>query len=96
MSSETGDTVWEVKMRSPVMSGMLVTAGDVVFAGSPEGEFMAFNAKNGAQLWKHRVGSESWAGRSPTLSMVSSMLPCLQDLEVGLVGLQSVKAARPT
>jgi alcohol dehydrogenase (cytochrome c) len=57
MSSETGDTVWEVKMRSPVMSGMLVTAGDVVFAGSPEGEFMAFNAKNGAQLWKHRVGS---------------------------------------
>jgi len=57
MNSDTGDTVWEVKMRSPVMSGMLVTAGNVVFAGSPEGEFMAFNANNGEPLWKPRVGS---------------------------------------
>jgi alcohol dehydrogenase (cytochrome c) len=57
MNSDTGDTVWEVQMPSPVMSGMLVTAGNVVFAGSPEGEFMAFNANNGEPLWKHRVGS---------------------------------------
>ena len=96
MNSETGDTVWEVKMRSPVRCGMLVTAGNVVFAGSPEGEFMAFNANNGEQRWKHRVGSESWAGRLPSPSMASGMSPCLQDLEAGLVGLQSVRMAHPT
>lgn len=57
MNIETGEPVWDVKTRSPVMSGMLVTGGDVVFAGTPEGEFMALNAKTGEELWKHRVGS---------------------------------------
>jgi alcohol dehydrogenase (cytochrome c) len=57
MNAETGDEVWQAKMRSPVMSGMLATAGDVVFAGTPEGEFMALHAKTGQELWKHRVGS---------------------------------------
>ena len=57
MNIESGEDVWEVKTRSPVMSGMLATGGNLVFAGTPEGEFMALNAKNGAQLWKHRIGS---------------------------------------
>jgi alcohol dehydrogenase (cytochrome c) len=57
MNAETGDELWQVKMRSPVMSGMLVTGGNVVFAGTPEGEFMALDAKSGQELWKHRVGS---------------------------------------
>ena len=54
---ETGKTVWEVRMRSPVMSGVLATGGSVVFAGTPEGEFMAFDAKTGKELYKHRIGS---------------------------------------
>jgi alcohol dehydrogenase (cytochrome c) len=54
---ETGKTVWDVRMRSPIMSGVLATAGSVVFAGTPEGEFMAFDAKTGQQLYTHRIGS---------------------------------------
>jgi len=54
---ETGKTIWDVRMRSPVMSGVLTTAGYVVFAGTPEGEFMAFDAKTGKELYKHRIGS---------------------------------------
>ncbi len=54
---ESGNSAWQVRFKSPIMSGILATGGGLVFAGSPEGEFMAFNAKNGDQLWKFRTGS---------------------------------------
>jgi len=39
------------------MSGVLATAGDVVFYGTAEGWFRAINAKTGAVLWSHKLGS---------------------------------------
>lgn len=38
-------------------ASVLATAGDLVFVGEPRGEFYAFDAHNGALLWKYQTGS---------------------------------------
>ena len=49
--------VWKVKELFPVYSGTVVTGGDVVFYGTMDGWFKALDARTGAELWKHKVGS---------------------------------------
>jgi alcohol dehydrogenase (cytochrome c) len=52
----TGNLEWEFKMTGVTESGLLSTAGDVVFSGSMEGHFMALDAKTGALLWRVNLG----------------------------------------
>jgi PQQ-dependent dehydrogenase (methanol/ethanol family) len=50
--------VWGVKEEKfPVYSGVLATAGDVVFYGTMDGWFKAIDARNGRELWKFKTGS---------------------------------------
>lgn len=58
----TGDVKWQFKMADVTDSGVLATAGDVVFAGGREGYFYALDAKSGAMLWKGMVGGQVTAG----------------------------------
>jgi PQQ-dependent dehydrogenase (methanol/ethanol family) len=53
----TGRAAWKISEDLPVWSGTLVTAGDVVFYGTMDGWFKAVDARNGAPLWKYKVGS---------------------------------------
>ncbi len=53
----TGKRVWEVKNKAPLWGGVLATAGNLVFTGTPEGFLKAFNAKTGEELWKFQSGS---------------------------------------
>jgi alcohol dehydrogenase (cytochrome c) len=53
----TGKKVWEVASKSPNWSGVLSTAGGVVFAGTQTGRFVAYDAKNGKELWSFQTGS---------------------------------------
>ena len=41
----------------PRFSGVLSTAGGVVFSGQLTGEFEAFDADNGKKLWQFQTGS---------------------------------------
>ena len=52
-----GRRAWEIKERYPVWSGVLATAGDVVFYGTLDGWFKAVDAKTGRVLWRFKVGS---------------------------------------
>ncbi len=52
-----GKTVWEYKNNSPLWGGIMTTAGGLVFMGTPEGYFKAFNAQTGEELWKFQTGS---------------------------------------
>lgn len=52
-----GKAAWRVANKSPFWSGVLSTAGGVVFTGSQSGQFMAFDSKNGKKLWTFQTGS---------------------------------------
>ena len=54
---KTGDTVWEYKNPAPLWGGVLTTAGNLVFTGTPEGYLMGFDAKTGEVVYKFNTGS---------------------------------------
>ncbi len=57
MDPMTGKIVWEYKNKAPLWGGVLTTAGNLVFTGTPEGYLKAFDAKTGKELWKFNTGS---------------------------------------
>lgn len=54
--------VWGVKTDLPFNGGTLTTAGGLTFWGDLHGQFRAFDAKNGKQLWSSSLGSGIGAG----------------------------------
>jgi alcohol dehydrogenase (cytochrome c) len=48
--------VWEFPLHSPPWSGVLSTAGGLVFGGANEGHFFALNAATGKPLWRFPTG----------------------------------------
>lgn len=54
--------VWGVKERTPFNGGTLSTGGGLVFAGNAGGDFRAFDAKEGKELWSIALGSGIGAG----------------------------------
>ena len=53
---ETGEIVWEVAQPGPARaktwSGVLATAGNLIFYGQPNGGFTAADQRNGKTLWQ--------------------------------------------
>jgi alcohol dehydrogenase (cytochrome c) len=52
-----GDEKWRWRNDLPMCASVLATGGDLVFAGTPQGEFVALDARSGEQLWKFQCGS---------------------------------------
>ena len=57
----TGQRRWEFPYTAQSWAGVLSTASGVVFAGS-SGNFMAFDARTGKNLWHFQTGSPLYAG----------------------------------
>ncbi len=57
MDPKTGKVVWEYKNDAPLWGGVLATAGNLVFTGTPEGYLIGFNAKTGEIVYKFQTGS---------------------------------------
>ena len=53
---KTGKVAWEVKNTAPLWGGVL-TAGDLVFWGTPEGFLKAADASTGKVVWQFQTGS---------------------------------------
>ena len=49
--------VWRHEHVSPWNGGTLSTAGNLVFQGTADGRFVAYDAKTGAKLWETAVGT---------------------------------------
>ncbi len=57
----TGEMKWEWKHPSPTWSGVLSTAGGLVFSGDAEGNFMAFEAASGKIVWHFQCGASVYS-----------------------------------
>ncbi|MEV0065791.1 MULTISPECIES: PQQ-dependent dehydrogenase, methanol/ethanol family [unclassified Amycolatopsis] len=52
-----GEEKWRYRLPFPMAASTLSTAGNLVFAGTPAGEFMALHAETGEKLWSFQCGS---------------------------------------
>jgi alcohol dehydrogenase (cytochrome c) len=52
----TGDIKWEFRLQTPPWSGLLSTAGGLVFGGTNEGNFFALDAVTGKTKWQFQTG----------------------------------------
>ena len=62
---------WSHDFDSPWNGGTLTTAGNLVFQGTADGRFVAYNAKTGDKLWEAPVGTGVVAG--PATYMVDGV-----------------------
>ena len=62
LEATTGKLNWEFQAAvSPAWTGLLSTAGGLVFGGTEEGNFFALDAENGKPLWDMQLGGEMHA-----------------------------------
>ena len=47
----------------------MTTASGLVFAGDHEGNFIAFNARSGENLWHYQTGSRIWGAAAMTFML---------------------------
>ena len=64
----TGQLQWEFRYQTPSMAGILSTASGLIFGGDMDGNLMAFDARNGKNLWHYQTGAGLYAG--PTTYML--------------------------
>jgi alcohol dehydrogenase (cytochrome c) len=57
----TGQVKWKFEHTSPTWSGVLSTAGGLVFTGDAEGNFIAMDAAAGKPLWHFQMGGAVYA-----------------------------------
>jgi quinohemoprotein ethanol dehydrogenase len=59
---KTQKVAWQVRhegsnmYQGVVNGGVLTTAGNLVFQGTADGRFIAYDASNGSKLWEHELG----------------------------------------
>ncbi|MFP6583736.1 MAG: PQQ-binding-like beta-propeller repeat protein [Candidatus Hydrogenedentota bacterium] len=51
----TGKVVWETRTEKPMFSGLITTAGGLVFAGQSDNSFDAWDAETGEHLWQYKT-----------------------------------------
>jgi alcohol dehydrogenase (cytochrome c) len=51
----SGTIAWQKRVADPMIGGALATAGGVVFTGTKDRQFLAYDAKTGEQLWRYRT-----------------------------------------
>jgi alcohol dehydrogenase (cytochrome c) len=57
LDAQTGRKVWTSPIARPsLQAGVLATGGEVVFAGTTEGNLLALDARTGQPLWHFQTG----------------------------------------
>jgi alcohol dehydrogenase (cytochrome c) len=57
----TGELKWEHRLFTPPWSGLLSTAGNLVFGSTNEGQVFALHAVTGKPLWRYQTGGNARA-----------------------------------
>jgi alcohol dehydrogenase (cytochrome c) len=61
LDPNNGQVKWEFRHISPTYSGVLSTAGGLLFTGDAEGNFIALDAASGKPLWHFQMGGAVYA-----------------------------------
>ncbi|MDT8397614.1 MAG: PQQ-binding-like beta-propeller repeat protein [Pseudomonadales bacterium] len=56
---ESGAAIWTLRQRAPLTSGVLATAGGLVFVASQDRFFHAYDDRDGSLLWQARLNDVS-------------------------------------
>ena len=56
------EAVWDVELVGPWNGSTLATAGNLVFSGTADGRFVAYDANDGTKLWEHKTATATLAG----------------------------------
>jgi alcohol dehydrogenase (cytochrome c) len=81
-----GQRAWTLPHPSVLLASMLATAGDLVFTGSPEGEFFALNARTGEKLWSYQTGAGHRGGAISYSVNGRQFIATPSGFQTGLVG----------
>ena len=57
----SGEIKWEHKVLTPPWGGVMSTAGNLVFGGTPEGVVFALDARTGERLWYFAANDRVYA-----------------------------------
>jgi glucose dehydrogenase len=59
MNPATDRIVWQKRMKFPISvgSGLLATASGLMFHGEPDGRIVAYDVKDGHELWSFQTGA---------------------------------------
>lgn len=61
MNPQTGTAKWEYPLSAPSWSGILSTAGGLVFASTADGDMLALDDTTGKLLWRFPMGGRPFA-----------------------------------
>jgi glucose dehydrogenase len=84
----TGKVAWQTPTVMPLLSGVTVTAGGVLFAGLSDDKLAAYDARTGKQLW---TGAAPAGVNAPPISY---MLDGVQYIAVAATGAMNVGSHR--
>jgi alcohol dehydrogenase (cytochrome c) len=62
VDGETGKVSWRYRSQAPLIAGVAVTAGDLVFTGELTGDALALDARTGQVLWRFNTGGPIGGG----------------------------------
>jgi len=65
MDMRTNEIAWQKKWDDSCYSGSVTTAGGLVFTGHNDGNLIAYDARDGGELWKFQTGAG--ANATPTI-----------------------------
>jgi alcohol dehydrogenase (cytochrome c) len=57
IDATSGKVAWQKRFPEPCYAGTTTTAGNLVFVGRNDGEFQAYDANSGKQLWTFQTGA---------------------------------------
>jgi alcohol dehydrogenase (cytochrome c) len=69
IDARSGEMKWEFRYPQANLAGVMSTASGLVFSGDQEGNFIAFDAASGKQLWHYQTGTSIW-GAAPMTYML--------------------------
>lgn len=55
LSLKSGEILWQTRVASPLVGGVLATAGQLIFSGEGQGQFSAYHTLTGQPLWHYQT-----------------------------------------